>query len=69
MITQLKLERLRAGETQSEAASRVGISVALFRELEAGRARPSDRVAGLLERTYRVATSRLLRQADRRIAS
>ena len=65
MFTQLKLERLKIGETQAQAAERIGISVGLLRELEAGRAIPSDRVSALLARAYRAPTPRLLRARER----
>ncbi len=60
-MNNLKFHRLRAGETQAEAAARCGISIALLRELEAGRANPSERVATLLETAYGTRVDRLLR--------
>ncbi|MBC5825774.1 MAG: helix-turn-helix transcriptional regulator [Candidatus Eremiobacteraeota bacterium] len=59
-MSRLKLRRLRSGKTQAEEAQRVGISVSLFRELEAARAAPSDRVAELLEAAYGTPAKRLL---------
>lgn len=60
MATLLKIRRIVDGETQSAAAVRIGISAALLRELEAGRALPSRRIASLLEAAYGVAASSLL---------
>ena len=61
-VTNLKIRRLRVNETQAQAAARVGISIALFREIEAGPAIPSVRVAMLLEKAFQAAAARLLRR-------
>jgi hypothetical protein len=63
-ITRLKLNRLAARRTQQQEAKRVGVSVALWRELETGRAIPSDRVAALIERRYGVPAHQLLRLVE-----
>jgi len=60
-MTRLKLWRLQAQLTQAEAAQRCGVSIGLYRELEAGRARPSDRVAALLEKAVGESAVRLLK--------
>lgn len=60
-MTRLKLWRLQGQLTQTDAARQCGISVALYRELEAGRAKPSDRVAALLQEAVGESAVRLLK--------
>jgi len=61
--SRLWLWRATEGLTQGEAAQRVGISAPLFREIETGRARPSERVAQLLEHAVGEPIDALLRPA------
>lgn len=66
MLTLKKL-RLLEGDTQAGCAAKVGISPGLLREIEAGRAIPSPRVANLLEQAFGKPTTALLRPAKRRM--
>ena len=51
-MNRLRAAREAARLSQPELAQRIGISDALLRELEAGRAKPSPRVAQLLRDAF-----------------
>jgi transcriptional regulator with XRE-family HTH domain len=58
----MKASRLARGTSQADEARAIGISVALLRELEAGRAQPTARVAALLETAFGESVRGLLKR-------